>query len=121
MRGLPSRYPEHGAETARVGVANQDAVVERKIHMIVLAGVLIAGMRAQGPRHAEVTQYESVANVPKQVFAAANHVKHGSALELLRKIGRYRPAQPPIAHGYAGNSLTLDMRQQAQAGGFNFG
>jgi hypothetical protein len=109
--------PEHGAEAARIAQP-QDAVAQRKVEVIVLARRRFRRQHAQAARHAQMQDQVPGAAIDDEVLAAPLDAAHRHAGQA-EYLGGNRPAQPPFAHGHAGDDASRELRREAAARHFD--
>ncbi len=119
--GFPGRLPQQAAESARVVEAQQAAVVQADVHVVVRAHRRIAGQHAQAAGHAQVQQRAADGGIKQQVLGAAAHALDGLPGEQRADLRRNRPAQVGATQDHAVDAAAFQVWGKAAAGGFYFG
>ena len=115
------RLPEQAAEPARVVEAQQAAVVECDIDVVMRAYRRALRQHPQAAAHAQVHQRAAGGGIQQQVLGAPAHGIDALAGEPGLDLARNRPAQIRPAQHDARHFAIEQMRHQAAAGGFDFG
>lgn len=114
--------PQDCAEAAGVAVAQQCAVGELYVGVVVFAG--FGGGVSVYPYaagHAQMDEQDAGIKTDEQVFGAAAALAHGFAGQNLRQFGWDGPAQFGLADADGGNGFAGDIRGDAVQDGFYFG
>src|ERR1700681_1758644 len=94
MRGV--RQPQHCAEAPRVVIAQDDAIAEFKVDVVMDAfgrGILV---NAQTAGHAEMDEQRLHTQPEQQILASSLDLFDHPAYESLRQVFRNRPAQSAV-------------------------
>ncbi|KAG0779222.1 hypothetical protein G6F22_010760 [Rhizopus arrhizus] len=118
---LAGRLPQQAAEAARVVEAQQAAIVEADVDVVVRTQRGITGQHAQAAGHAKVQHRAADGGVQQQVLCAPADVLDALTRQQLGHFRWNRPAQVGAAQDHPMHAATLQVRRQAAAGGFDFG
>jgi len=115
------RRPQHGAETARVAVAQHHAVGEFKFDVVVpLLGRWRGGEQAQAAGHTHVHDQGIGAEPEEQIFASAVNAIDRPSDQATRQIRWNRPAQSAVVYPHRGHFVPLYVRGDTAACRFDF-
>ncbi len=113
--------PEHGAEAARIGVAQGHARIQLDIHMLMLEYRSAHRHQPQVAGHAQMTDQGAATDIHQQILGPTADRGKGLVLDLDRQILGDRPAQARITHYQPDHLAALQVGRNATAGGFYFG
>src|SRR5436190_11473643 len=74
---------------------------------------------SQAPRHAQVQDEMSIAEIDEEILAASLHAAHGASSEPTHGCG-HRPAQSRLTHGDSRHHAASEMRREAASRHFDF-
>ncbi len=118
---LASGLPQQATEPARIIEAQQAAVFQADIHVIVRTHRCIAGQHTQAAGHAQVQHRTARFGIQQQVLGAATDRFDALTRQLLFDLGGNRPAQVRSAQDHAVDAAIHQMGFQAAPGSFYFG
>ncbi|MNN45426.1 hypothetical protein D3C81_1597620 [compost metagenome] len=113
--------PEHGAETARVGVAQHQPRFQLDIDVLVLGRRQAQFDQAQVTRHAQVADQGADLGIDQQVLGAPLDANDTLPRQPHIQVFGDWPAQAPVTHHHAADPLAYQMGCDTPPGGFYFG
>ncbi len=112
--------PEQQAEAARIAIAQDAAVVELEVVVLMLGRRKAGGGDPERARHAEMNQGVAAVGCEQKVFRAPRDAEDIGAGEPCFEAARDRLAQAAFAHDERGDPPSGNERFHAAARGFNF-
>ncbi len=113
--------PQHRAESPRIVIAQQRAVVEYDVDMIVRPAGRRVAEDAKRSRHAEVNEQCRASCVEQQVLAAAIDAFDRASAHAGVEVRGNRPAQTRVVYVDPNHAPARDMRRDSTPGRFDFG
>ncbi len=113
--------PEHRAEAPRIGVAQRLAGLQQDIDVLVLGRRQCRVNQTQASGHAQMNDQRASLGLDQQVFGTTLDGLDPLAGQTHIEVFRDRPAQPPVTHQHAADTLTDKVWLDTTAGSFDFG